>query len=85
MKQQEKDFKKQWERARRGGPNRAKFIVSKNKLETVVDLRLLGMVGNGWTWAHCGLALLAHRQGAEVATDPLWFPPHALECVERNR
>ena len=39
-----------------------------------------------WCWAHCGLALLAYRAGAEVATDPFWFPSHALQCgpVERG-
>ena len=82
VKQQEKDFKNQWERVRRGGPHRVKFILSKSKKEIAVDLDLLGVVGHGWTWAHCGLALLAHRKGIEVATDPLWFPPHALKCVE---
>jgi len=31
-----------------------------------------------WCWSHCGMAMLAHRKGIEIATDPLWFPLNAL-------
>ena len=75
VKEQNKDFTKLWVRARKDGT-----VISENESETVVSLRGFP-VEQLWCWAHCGMAMLAHRKGVEVATDPFWFPPHALTCV----
>jgi hypothetical protein len=76
VKLQQKDFKALWEWA---GKNR--IVVSESGSEKVIAFNLLPVPGRGWCWAHCGLAMLAHRQGVEIAADPFWFPPHALQCV----
>lgn len=76
-RQQAKDFDKLWERAHRGH-----LVVSENRKEITVDLGRMFSFTQWGFWAHCGLAMLAHRKGAKVATDPFWFPPHALNCVD---
>lgn len=70
-KQQDKDFEKSWVRARRD-----RIVKSETETETVVAV--VSSIQQLWCWAHCGMAMLAHRAGVEVATDPYWFPPHAL-------
>lgn len=76
IKAQQKDFEKLWVRARKNGT-----VKSESRLETVVDMEPVRHIQQAWCWAHCGMALLAKRQGIEVVTDPFWFPPHALACV----
>jgi hypothetical protein len=73
-KAQKKDFDRLWTRARKDGT-----VISENQDEIVVKTINLS-IPQLWCWAHCGLAVLAHRRfGVEVVTDPLWFPSHALE------
>ncbi len=67
--QQQRDFQKLWNRARKD----CWTVRSENSTETVVTTDRY-QIGHMWCWAHCGMALLAHRQGVKVATDPLWFP-----------
>ena len=75
VKAQEKDFERLWESGKKNGTVR-----KKTKSSAVVAIRRYP-VEQLWCWAHCGMALLAHRQGVQVATDTFWFPPHALDCV----
>jgi hypothetical protein len=75
-KNQKKDFEKLWEQAKKHGAAQV------NDRECVVNLDGYSSVQQSWCWAHCGLALLARRQGVEVATDPIWLPPHAIQCVD---
>jgi hypothetical protein len=76
-KQQQKDFKKLWDRIRK---DRWRPILKETGEEVVVSVeRFNGK--QSWCWAHCGLALLAHRRGVHVATDAFWFPLHALKCA----
>ena len=80
LKAQQKDFEKLWTRARKS----PSIIYSENDAELVVTTHKFH-IETDWCWAHCGMAMLAHRQfGAEVATDAFWFPPHALKCVSHN-
>ena len=74
-KAQKKDFDKLWNSGRKNGTVRRE-----TPTETVVTVQRYP-VEQVWCWGHCGMALLAHREGVEVATDPFWFPPHALKCV----
>jgi hypothetical protein len=79
VNRQQKDFDKLWKRARKDGWT----VRSESSTEIVV--RTNGyQIGHMWCWAHCGMALLANRQGAKVATDPLWFPSHALSDANRH-
>jgi hypothetical protein len=80
VKLQQKDFNGLWEWARKN-----QIVVSESDSETVIAFHRMPVPGRGWSWAHCGLAMLAHRHGVEVATDPFWFPPHALQCVAPSR
>ena len=79
LKAQQKDFDKLWNRARKNNwtvrsETEQEIVVTTNKLQIERD----------WCWAHAGTAMLAYRQfGVEVATDPFWFPPHALRSVGR--
>lgn len=80
VERQTKDFEKMWNQARKD----AWTVCSETSTEIVV--RTDGCrIGYRWCWAHCAMALLAYRQGVEVETDPLWFPPHALKCVDRAK
>jgi hypothetical protein len=77
-KKQQEDFEKRWKGARQFSKR------SEDGSNIVVSARLRPFE-QLWCWAHVGMALLAYRfHGAEVATDPFWFPSHALKCVERN-
>jgi hypothetical protein len=76
VKAQRKDFDKLWARGRKDGTVR-----SEQGDERVVTVQRYP-VEQKWCWAHCGLALLAYRRGVQVATDPFWFPEHALACVD---
>lgn len=76
VKAQRKDFEKLWARGRKDGTVR-----SETADEMVVTVQRYP-VEQKWCWAHAGLALLAYRRGVEVATDPFWFPAHALKCVD---
>jgi len=72
-KQQEKDFERLWASARKNHwPLR-----SENSTELIMTTDGF-QFGHMWCWSHCGLALLAKREGADVVTDPFWFPPIAL-------
>jgi hypothetical protein len=57
------------------------MVISEDDQEVVVNMDVVHSLPQLWCWAHCGMALLAHRQGIEVATDPFWFPLHALKCT----
>jgi hypothetical protein len=73
-KAQEKDLEKLWVRARKNGT-----VIGTSDDQGLVMTTDKYYVMNDWCWSHCGLALLAHRHGADVATDPFWFPPNALD------
>jgi hypothetical protein len=75
VRHQGKDFDKLWSRARKDGS-----VLSERRSERVVNLSKFRSVQQSWCWAHCGLALLAYRQGVEVVTDPFWMPEHSLAC-----
>ena len=75
VKAQKKDFEKLWSSGRKNGTVR-----KQTSLETIVTVDSYP-VEQLWCWAHCGMALLAYRQGVQVVTDPFWFPPHALKCL----
>jgi hypothetical protein len=80
-KAQQKDFEKLWARARKDKWT----IKSESALEKVLTTERY-QIEHQWCWAHCGMALLAHREGAEVVTDPFWFPPVAIgEKSEENQ
>lgn len=72
-KAQEKDFEKLWKRARKDHWT----VKAENSSEIVVTTERY-QIEHQWCWAHCGMALLAHRQGVNVAADPFWFPPAAI-------
>jgi hypothetical protein len=76
LKRQEKEFEKLWARAGKDGT-----LISHTGSQVTVNLDRLSSVQQTWCWAHCGMALLASRNGAEVATDPFWFPNYALSSV----
>ena len=78
MKAQQKDFEKLWTRGRKDGTVR-----SETHNEVVVTVQRYP-VEQKWCWAHCGLAMLAHRQGVKVANDPFWFPAHALQVISQS-
>ncbi len=73
VKAQQKDFEKLWNRARKDHWT----VRAENPTETVVTTDRY-QITHQWCWAHCGMALLAHRQGVDVATDPFWFPRAAI-------
>lgn len=79
-KAQGKDFAALWARARKDG-----LVVSENTDETIVNISRLTSLPQSWCWAHCGMALLAYRLGANVVTDSFWLPPHALKCADFAR
>jgi hypothetical protein len=72
-KAQESDFQKLWNRARKD----AWTVRAESSSEIVVTTERY-QIEHHWCWAHCGMALLAHRQGVEVVTDPFWFPSTAV-------
>lgn len=78
-KAQVKEFDKLWSRSRKDGT-----VTSEKRQEITVDIGKLSSIQQLWCWAECGMALLAHRQGVEVTTDPFWFPPHALKAVPKS-
>jgi hypothetical protein len=73
-KQQEKDFTKLWERARKDH-----WTIRQESATEIVVTTDGFQVRHQWCWAHCAMAVLAHRQGAEVASDPFWFPAVAIK------
>jgi hypothetical protein len=73
-KQQQKDFEKLWNRACKDGWT----VKAENATEVVVTTERY-QIEHMWCWAHCGMALLAAREGAVVITDPFWFPRSAVE------
>jgi hypothetical protein len=78
-KAQQKDFQKLWTRARKD-----RWTV---KGETAMEITVTTeryQIEHEWCWAHCGLAMLAHRQGIKVETDPFWFPAAALASTTRD-
>jgi hypothetical protein len=79
VKAQQKDFEKLWNRARKDHWT----VKAENSTEIVVTTERY-QIEHQWCWAHCGMALLAHRQGAEVATDPFWFPRNAIGGAATN-
>lgn len=75
---QNKDFARMWARAHRNGIVSGKFP---DRQQVIV--RINGIpIEQFWCWSQVGVALLAYRLGASVATDPLWFPAHALACLK---
>jgi hypothetical protein len=72
-----KDFEKWWTRIRKDGGT----IKCQNEHEIVVSTYDF-YIESYWCWSHCGLALLAYREGVEVITDALWLPPNALAAVK---
>ncbi len=72
-KSQQKDFDKLWNRARKD-----RWTVKAEDSTEVIVTTERYQIGHQWCWAHCGMALLAYRQGAEVLTDSFWFPPAAV-------
>jgi hypothetical protein len=74
-KAQKKDFERLWSSGRKNGTVRKE---TSTEMVVTVDSYPVEQV---WCWAHCGMALLAYREGVDVVTDPFWFPPHALKCV----
>jgi|SRR5882724_5339977 len=79
-KQQERDFGRLWDRA-----HKDRWTVRKETREEIVVTIAKYFAPQDWCWAHCGMAMLAHRQGVEVRTEAFWFPAHALRFVNRNR
>jgi hypothetical protein len=73
VKAQQKDFEKLWQRARKDGWT----VRAETATEAVVTTDRY-QIEHHWCWAHCGMAVLAHRQGVEVATDAFWFPLAAI-------
>lgn len=80
-KQQQKDFEKRWATTH---TDRCQVIQKETADEIVISVEGFDPT-QSWCWAHCAMAMLAHRRGAPVVTDPLWFPPHALACVGQDR
>ena len=79
-KAQHKDFERLWGRIRK-----SREVMTENGEETVINSLLDLPVTHFWCWAHCGLALLAHRRyGIEIVTDPLLFPAQALKAVPKS-
>ena len=76
---QVKDFEKFWKRIAR-----EPRCVRRTKTRITVNVSTIGLGMQTGYWANYILGALAYRQGAEVATDPLWFPPHALNCIPRE-
>ena len=74
-KAQQKDFEALWKRGRKDG-----IVKSETNDHVVLDIKGYS-IEQLWCWAHCGLALLSHRESVQVATDPFWFPSHALDVV----
>lgn len=74
IKAQKNDFEKLWQRARKDG-----WTVKGETATEVVVTTERYQIEHQWCWAHCGMAMLAHRQGVTVATDAFWFPPSAIE------
>lgn len=73
VKAQQKDFEKLWNRARRDG-----WTVRREDSNQTIVTTDRYQIRHQWCWAHCGMAVLAHQRGVEVATDPFWFPATAL-------
>jgi hypothetical protein len=78
-KQQQKDFDKLWTRARKDRWT----VKAENSTEIVVTTERY-QIEHMWCWAHCGIAMLAHREGVKVINDPFWFPAVALEYETAN-
>lgn len=74
---QSRDFEKMWSRGRKDGT-----VLSEPGDRITVTVQRYP-IEEKWCWAHSGLAVLAHRKGIKVATDPFWFPPYSLECVPK--
>lgn len=79
IKQQQRDFDKRWASARKDGWT----VRSESQQRTIVTTSKY-QIEHQWCWAHCAMAMLAHRQGVKVVTDSFWFPPQALEDTQPN-
>lgn len=75
-KQQQKDFERIWGVFRKCGGVKSETVGEISVATNNFSIEQL------WCWGHCGIALLAHRQGVKIATDELWLPPHALRVVD---
>lgn len=73
QKAQRKDFDKLWQRAKKDGWT----VRAENSTQVIVTTEKY-QIEHMWCWAHCGLGILGHRAGAEVATDEFWFPENAI-------
>lgn len=78
-KAQKGDFDRLWSSARKNGT-----IREQRAGVTIVTVDSYP-VEQVWCWAHCGMAMLAHREGVNVITDEFWFPQHALTCVASEK
>ncbi len=72
VKEQEKHFERLWASARKDHWT----VKSENSTEIVVTTEKY-QIGHMWCWSHCGLAMLAQREGADIVFDPFWFPEAA--------
>lgn len=72
---QQRDFDTLWTRARKYD-----VVRSETKRKRVVSAHSIS-IEQSWPWAHCAMALWAVRHGADVITDPFWFPPHSLSFI----
>jgi hypothetical protein len=77
VRQQGMDFQKLWNRIRK-----TRAIKRETETEMIIDIKPLASIEDFWCWSHCGLALLAHRKGVAVATDPFLFPEAALRATK---
>lgn len=73
VKQQQKDFDRLWATARKHNWS----VKSENEHQVMVYTGGYKF-GHMWCWSHIGLAIMAQRLGADVITDPLFFPANAL-------
>lgn len=71
-KQQGVVFQKLWDLKRR-----CREVLKESESETIVSIGETNIRAD-WCWAENALAVTAHWEGAQVNTDPLWFPPNAV-------
>jgi hypothetical protein len=73
VKNQQNDFKRLWARARKDH-----WTVKIDRPGEVVVTTDHYQIEHHWCWAHCGMALLAAREGVDVAVDAFWLPQSAI-------
>jgi len=73
-KVQQKDFDQLWAGIRKG----TRWSIKSETDTEIVMTTDNKQIGHMWCWSPCGLAILAKRAGAEIITDPYWFPEVAV-------